>query len=91
MADDQTTDASVDPIEEEAPPPPDPPLVDGVTINRIMTVYLRGLHVLKGGHLSAPDAMDHVLGGLKSMDEMRDKGRKMWDQFCSNTLRRTKP
>ena len=78
MSQNSTHDDSTDTTDAEAPIPP---IMDGVTINRIMTAYLNTLHSLKGGHLSAPDAFDHIIGGLNTMEDMRTKGRKIWNQF----------
>ena len=47
-------------------------LIDGAMINDALTAYLYGLHTLRGGKLSAADAMSHVLDlGSSAQDAQR--------------------
>lgn len=73
---------------QQAPPTDKPG--DMALVNQMMTAYLYGLYTYKKGQLSAPDAMDHILGLLQKAEQARDTGKDYMERMMRFSKERLK-
>lgn len=75
--------------EQEQAPSADKP-GDMALVNQMMTAYLYGYYTYKGGHVSAAEAMDHVLGLLQKAEGAAEAGKDFFEKMLHNSSRRLK-
>lgn len=62
-------------------------LVDGATIMGFLTAYLHGVHAIRGGKMSAGDAMNHIIDLQASAMEKK----KVVDHLIESSIGRLRP
>jgi hypothetical protein len=73
---------------DQAPPADKPG--DMALANQMMTAYLYGYYTYKGGHVSAPEAMDHLLSMLQKAEGAAEMSKNYFDKLLEHSKQRIK-
>lgn len=76
--------------EEQGQAPPADKPGDMALVNQMMTAYLYGYYTYKGGHVSAAEAMDHILGLVKKAEGAAEAGKNFFGKLLDDSSRRLK-